>query len=136
MTMKRERMVGTRLPESFIRDLEKIEQVEQTDRSTVLRKLLYSALKDWKMEYYACEYGEGRITLGSAAEEAGVSLWEMTDYVRQRKIPSQYSLEDLDHDYKLILHRIESKSKATTDQRQQPDSRHEARVGRADRSTG
>jgi predicted HTH domain antitoxin len=102
MAIKKEQMVGTRLPESFIRDLEKIEQVEQTDRSTVLRKLLYSALKDWKLEYYALEYGEGRMTLGRAAEEAGVSIWEMTDYTRQKKIPAQYSLEDLDHDFKFI----------------------------------
>lgn len=73
-------MVGTRLPESFIADLEKIEQVEQTDRSTVLRKLLYRALRAWKQERYSQEYGQGRMTLARAAEEAGVSLWEMMDY--------------------------------------------------------
>jgi predicted HTH domain antitoxin len=105
MTIKKEQMVGTRLPESFIRDLEIIEQIEQADRSTVLRKLLYGALKDWKMEHYAREYGQGLITLGRAAEEADVSIWEMMDNVRQRKIPSQYSLEDLDHDLKVICKR-------------------------------
>ena len=76
--------------------------VEQSDRSTVVRKLLYRAIRDWKLEYYAQEYGQGRITLGRAAEEAGVSLWEMMDYVRQRKIPAQYSLEDLEHDLDVI----------------------------------
>ena len=76
--------------------------VEQSDRSTVVRKLLYRAIRDWKLEYYAQEYGQGRITLGRAAEEAVVSLWEMMDYVRQRKIPAQYSLEDLEHDLDVI----------------------------------
>jgi predicted HTH domain antitoxin len=102
MITKKEQMVGTRLPESFIVDLEKIETVEQSDRSTVLRKLLYRALKDWKMEYYAQEYGQERMTLGRAAEEAGVSVWEMMEYIRQRKIAMQYSLEDLEHDLKVI----------------------------------
>ncbi len=105
MTTKKEQMVGTRLPESFIHDLEKIEQIEQTDRSSVLRKLLYKALREWKIEYYAQEYGQDKITLGRAAEESGISLWEMMDYVRQKKIPSQYSLEDLNHDIKVISER-------------------------------
>ncbi len=107
--IKKEQMVGTRLPESIIAELEKIEQVEQADRSTVLRKLLYRALKDWKFEHYSQEYGQGRMTLGRAAEEAGGSVWEMMDYVRQRKIPAQYSLEDLEHDLKNIHQRANRK---------------------------
>jgi predicted HTH domain antitoxin len=108
--IKKEQMVGTRLPESFITDLEKIESVEQADRSTVLRRLLYRAMKDWKLEHYAEEYGRGRMTLEKAAEEAGVSLWEMMEYVRQRKVPAQYSLEDLEHDLEVINKRADRKS--------------------------
>ncbi len=107
--IKKERMVGTRLPESFISDLEKIEEAEQSDRSTVLRKLLAKALRDWKLEHYAQEYGQGRMTFARAAEEAGVSLWEMMDYAKQRKIPSQYSPEDLEHDLKGIRERLGKK---------------------------
>lgn len=104
--IKKEHMVGARLPESFIADLEKIEQIEQIDRSTVLRKLLYRAIRDWKLEHYAQEYGQGRTTLARAAEEAGVSIWELMDYVRQRKIPAQYSLEDLEHDLRVVYQRV------------------------------
>lgn len=104
--IKKEQMVGTRLPESVIFDLEKIEQAEQSDRSTVLRKLLHRAISDWKLEHYGQEYGQGRMTLARAAEEAGVSIWEMMDYVRQRKIPAQYTLEDLEQDMKLVLRRV------------------------------
>ncbi|MBI2907743.1 MAG: UPF0175 family protein [Chloroflexi bacterium] len=103
--MRKGQMVGTRLPESLIADLEKIEKVEQTDRSTVLRKLLSRALREWKLEHYSQEYGQGRMTLARAAEEADVSLWEMMDYVRQKKIPAQYGLEDLEHDLKVIYQR-------------------------------
>lgn len=104
--MRKERMVGARLPEALMADLEKVEKVEQTDRATTLRKLLHRALRDWKLEHYSGEYAQGRITLAKAAEEAGVSLWEMLDSVRQRRIPAQYSLEDLDHDLAVILRRV------------------------------
>lgn len=108
--MRKGQMVGTRLPESLIADLERIEEVEQTDRSTVLRKLLYRALREWKLEHYSQEYGQGRMTLARAAEEASVSIWEMMDYARQKKIPAQYGLEDLEHDLKVIYQRAAGKA--------------------------
>lgn len=109
--IKKEQMVGTRLPKSFISDLERIEQIEQIDRSTVLRKLLHRALKNWKLEYYTQEYSHERLTLARAAEEADVSIWEMMDYVRQQKIPAQYSLEDLEHDFAVIHKRMDKRSR-------------------------
>ena len=41
--MKKEQMVSTRLPDTVVRDLEAIEKVEQSDRSTTVRKLLSRA---------------------------------------------------------------------------------------------
>jgi len=46
--MKKEELVATRLPRSLVLDLKKIEDTEQSDRSTVLRKLLHTAVADWK----------------------------------------------------------------------------------------
>lgn len=101
--MRKEQMVASRLPEEVIHDLEMIESVEQTDRSTTVRKLLYRAIADWKREHFARQYGEGRMTLARGAEEAGVSLWEMLDYARRRKIASQYDLDDLKKDVEAVL---------------------------------
>lgn len=95
-------MVGTRLPRELVRDLEKIESTEQSDRSTTVRKLLYKAIAEWKLEHYARLYGEGKLTLARAAREAGVSIWEMMDYARQRKIPVQYDLEDFERDVRSV----------------------------------
>ncbi len=36
--MKKEQIVGTRLPDTVVRDLEAIEEVEQSDSSTTVRK--------------------------------------------------------------------------------------------------
>lgn len=101
--MKTDQMVGARLPEDMVRDLEVIERCEQTDRSTAVRKLLWRAIRDWKVEHYARDYGRGVIGVGRAAEAAGVSVWEMLMYVRQHKIGAQYDLEELRHDLTVVL---------------------------------
>ena len=100
--MKKEQMVGTRLPETVVRDLEAIEQVEQSDRSTTVRKLLSRAIQDWKLEHYSRLYGGGKLTLARAAREAGVSLWEMMDHAKNRKITAQYDLEDFQRDLNTV----------------------------------
>lgn len=96
--MRKEELVAARLPAELVRALRKIEQVEQSDRSAVVRKLLYRALADWKKEYAAKLYGERRLTLERAAAEAGVSVREMMEYVMQRKVPGQYDLRELEQD--------------------------------------
>ena len=95
-------MVASRLPRALVKDLELIEDAEQTDRSTTVRKLLYRAVGDWKRDHYARLYGDGRVTLARAAGDADVSLWEMMDYVRQKRIGAQYDLEDLQHDLRQL----------------------------------
>ena len=101
--MKKEQTVRARLPLGLVRELELIEEVEQSDRSTTVRRLLASAVHDWKLKHYARQYGEGKVTLARAARDAGVSLWEMMDYARSRKVPAQYELEDLQQDLKTIF---------------------------------
>lgn len=100
--MKHEYMVGTRLPKELVRELEMIEQVEHADRSTTLRKLITSAVGDWKLAYYADQYGERKLTLSSAARKAGVSVWEFQEYTRAHRVPAQYDLADLEHDLAAI----------------------------------
>ncbi len=100
--MRKEQMVGTRLPEDLVRDLEAIENAEQSDRSTTVRKLLYKAIRDWKLEHYAHMYGDGKVSLARAAKQAGTSLWEMMDYASSRKVSAQYDVEDFNKDLKAI----------------------------------
>ena len=96
--MKKEQMVGARLPAALVRELELIADIEHSDRSTTVRKLLSNAIRQWKLEHYVRLWGDGKLTLARAARDAGVSLWEMMDYARARKVPAQYDLEDLKRD--------------------------------------
>ena len=118
--MKKEQMVGARLPPELVRGLELIEDVEQSDRSTTVRRLLSQAIRQWKLEHYVRQYGDGKLTLARAARDAGVSVWEMMDYARARKVPAQYDLEDLERDLGTIrrslgVSRAEPKGAAGSD---------------------
>lgn len=95
---RREELVAARLPEQLVKALEKIEEAEQADRSATVRKLLYRAISEWKKEYAAKLYGEGKVTLERAAMEADVSVREMMDYMRTKRVPGQYELRDLEED--------------------------------------
>ena len=94
------------LVQGLVSDIKKIEDAEQTDRSTVLRRLLYKAVVEWKKEYVAELYSDGAIALERAAMEAGVSVREMMEYFRQKKTPAQYYLEDLEEDMKNFYRRM------------------------------
>jgi predicted HTH domain antitoxin len=104
--MKKEELVATRLPRKMVADLEKIESIEHSDRSTVLRKLLAKGITDWKLKHAAKLYAEKKVTLERAAMEAGVSVREMLEYMKGRKIPAQYDLEDLEEDIRNFYRRI------------------------------
>lgn len=64
---------------------------------------MHKAIKDWKLEHYGRLFGDGKLTLAKAARESEVSLWEMMDHVKSRKIPAQYDLEDFQRDLKKVL---------------------------------
>ena len=104
--MKQETIVGTRLPKGLVRDLEQIERIEQSDRSTTLRKLLSHAIDQWKLDYYAKRYGQGKLSLARAARDAGVSVWEMQSHVREHKIAAKYDHEEFERDLKTIYARL------------------------------
>ncbi len=103
--MKNGELVASRIPKDLLADVKKVEEVEHVDRSTAIRKLLYAAVREWKLDYAARLYRENRATLGKAAEEAGISIREMMDYLRQKKVPLQYDLEDFEADLRGIYER-------------------------------
>ncbi len=102
----KEELVAARLPQALISDLKRIETLEQVDRSTVLRRLLHRAVIEWKKEHAARLYAQSKLTLERAAMEAEVSVREMIEYLRTRKIPAQYDLEDLEEDMKNFYKRV------------------------------
>ena len=94
------------LPDDIARDLEQIQATEHTDQTSTLVRLLTKAIRDWKLEHYAQAYGDAKISMARAAQESGVTMWEMMEYVRSRKISAQYDRDDLQEDLSEIRRRL------------------------------
>jgi len=92
--------VTTRVEEELMKVIDEIADVEGMDRSTVVRRFLSKAVKEWLIERSLREYEEGKITLWQAAKRCGISLWEIIEEVRKREIHVPYTLEDLREDLK------------------------------------
>ena len=60
----------------------------------------------WKKEYAARLYADGSVTLERAAMEAGVSVREMMEYLKAKRVPAHYDVEDLEEDMKNFYKRM------------------------------
>jgi predicted HTH domain antitoxin len=103
MSKQKMQVIAARFPKSSAEELEKIAQEEQVDKSTVVARALQRYIKDWKLERALTLYKEGKVTLWKAAKIADISLWEIMDIIRQRKITMQYTFENFKEDFEAAL---------------------------------
>ena len=97
--------IGIRLNEEFLKKIEVLSKEEVLDRSSILRKLVYIGYQDFIKKKSAPAYKEGKLTLSEAAHKAGLTIWEMEQYLVEQGFKSSYSVEDLNDELKLILSR-------------------------------
>ena len=88
----------TRVDEKLAKLIDEVAREEGMDRSTVIRRFLARAVRDWLIERNLKEYEEGKVTLWQAADRCNISLWEMIEEARKREIRIPYTLEDLMED--------------------------------------
>lgn len=96
-------VITARVSDELAKEVERIASVESLDKSTTIKRLLIRAVQAWKKDYALKLYQEGKISIGKAAETAGVSLWELIDITVKRKIPLQISREELEEDLKAAM---------------------------------
>ena len=95
--------ISVRLDKSLLKDLSLIEKNWQADRSEAIRRLLAKAVSSWKIQNALQQLRGHKISIGKAAEECEVSLWEMLDLVKENNIDwTAYSKEDLERDIKVL----------------------------------
>ena len=96
-------VITTRVPDELAKEVERIAEAEALDKSTTIKRLLIQAVETWKIDYALKLYQDEKISIGKAAETAGVSQWELLDIIAKRKIPIQISKEDIEEDLKAAL---------------------------------
>ncbi len=95
--------ISVRLGKDLEKDLALVEKKWRVDRSEIIRRLLDRALKEWKTQNALEELATHKISLRKAAKECGVSLWEMMDLAKEKKIDwIGYTDEDLKKDLAIL----------------------------------
>ncbi|HLC45974.1 MAG TPA: UPF0175 family protein [archaeon] len=94
--------IGIRLPEQVLMEIDKLSKEELEDRSTIIRKLVVKGMRDLAKEKAAQQYIEGKTTISGAAHAAGLTVWEMEQYLVSKGFKSDYSVEDLQKGLKAL----------------------------------
>lgn len=92
------KVITTRIEDKYFKDLKMIEDDWHTERAMVIRKLLASAIKQWKTKKALELLKERKVTIRKAAFLAELSYIEMFDLASKEGIDIGYSLEDLRKD--------------------------------------
>ena len=95
--------ISVRLDKSLLKEISAIEKNWQADRSEAIRRLLAKAVNSWKIQNVLEKLREHKISIGKAAEECQISLWEMIDIVKENNTDwTAYSKEDIERDIKVL----------------------------------
>jgi double-stranded uracil-DNA glycosylase len=74
--------INIRIDADMVSALERVAREEALDRATAIRRLLETSIKHWELEHALLGYRRGELSLGRAAEEAGLTEWELIDAAR------------------------------------------------------
>ena len=94
--------IGIRLPEDVLKKIEKLSKEEMEDRSTIIRKLVIMGYLNFMKKKAVEEFIKGSITFSEAAHQAGLSLWDMEKCLVEHGFRSDYSVEDLEKEMKIL----------------------------------
>jgi len=94
--------MSVRIPDDLEKSLLEFSEKESKPTSEVIRELLERGLKEKRIELGLQLYKEGKVTLWKAATIANVSLWEMVEKLKERKIEVQYGQSELEEDLKAL----------------------------------
>jgi len=82
------RVLSVKVDKAKLKELEKIAREEQSDRSTVARRLLDAGIREWKVDKAVEMFRAGRVSLWKGSLLAGVSLREFMGVLDERRVVS------------------------------------------------
>jgi len=98
----KEKLMTFRLPVEIDKQIESVASRKDTDKSKIIRELLILGLKEAQLEESLNRYKKGRISLWKAARLSDISLWQMIEILKEKKIPLQYGEKELKEDLKAL----------------------------------
>lgn len=90
--------ISVRVDDDTLRDLELLREGAKVDRSEVVRRLLDRAIREAKLERAMQLLRERKISIGKAAELAGITIYEVIEAMGRYDVYFDYTPEDLRRD--------------------------------------
>ncbi|MHA1665245.1 MAG: UPF0175 family protein [Candidatus Njordarchaeales archaeon] len=94
-------IVTSRIPKELLEKIMLLAKEAKVDRSTIIRKILERGLREELIEYAIRKIQNSELTLWKAAELINISLWDLIDEIRKRKV-ILYDIEDALNDLEAI----------------------------------
>jgi len=87
--------VSARIQKSQAEEIERLASKKGTDKSSIIRELLATALQNKRIEEALDQVQAKRITVWKAAEIAGITYREMLELLKTHNVPFPLSEEEL-----------------------------------------
>lgn len=86
--------INIRLKADLAAALDRVAREESLDRATVIRRLLDDSLRRWELDRAVRGYQTGELSLGRAAEEAGLTQWDLLEAVKLAGVAHPLTAEE------------------------------------------
>ncbi len=91
--------VQLRLPDKELKEMDSLSKEMRLSRSEVARSALHEGLKKLRMEVAVRKYLDEELSLGGAADHAGVTIHEMASFLSKVGVPFfRYAPSELERD--------------------------------------
>lgn len=83
--------------------LEKLMDLEKTERSTLIRRILTTGIDEELKKCALQLFRDKKVSLAKAAEIADVSIREMMDLIKEKGISLHITVEDIQEDFEAAM---------------------------------
>ena len=97
------------MPDDLKKEIDNLKTLYNEEQSSLIRRLLKKSINDEKIEIAVKMYIDEKISLGKAAELAGISIWEILDELKRRNIGVKYKISDAELEVEKLLKRYEKR---------------------------
>jgi len=96
------KIVSTRMEPQDSKLLDELATAEGLDRGVMMRHILHLGLDAYRQSAALQAYSKGKLTLGRAAELAGLSQWDMLGVLEAHRTELTYDRREFERDVKTI----------------------------------
>jgi predicted HTH domain antitoxin len=95
------------IPEELKKEIDNLKELYKEEQSSLIRRLLWRSIYEEKTDFAIKEYLNEKISMGKAAEIAGISIWEMLDELKKRNITLKYKISEAQCEIENLLKKYE-----------------------------